>query len=551
MGESAVKSSTLYNPSLLRFQVIKYWFCIIIQLILYSICFATKPLATVDIGILKDYYSVKSIGDATYQFSITKPVTVSIFFNGLSAGYQAQLLDSSQKVLDVASNQGTYWSATNDTATLGKAITINLPASTYYLNVTATSVLGNPLYRDKDLTYTLNIFPDNAPNTVIVAASDSPVVGKPQFIATGTNDEITINKAINQAAKYTSGRVLLRPGTYHINNNVLVNYDGMTIIGTGWGTILKMDANAVLSNAGLIRSRYKSSSQDAAKPYFSNQTISHFVIDGSMNSTTNFMYNEGNFGTYTNSVFNDVRIHDFTRYGYDPHLSSTGTIYTNGFVIDNALSDHNGVDGIVCDACYQSRIQSSIVDANGRHGINLVTYASFNTVTGNTMTNNGYNGITVQPGPDLTTRSDNNIISYNTIQLNVGNGVYISDSDFNNINNNNISQNGMHGVHLYSASSNTIDMNTINNNSQSSLNGYCGVFISDDASIYSINNTITSNNLYTVNPFTYRFGIAEEDSFDDGNRVITNHLANIDYPIRLLGASSIDQGNVITMKIKK
>jgi hypothetical protein len=170
-----------------------------------------------NIGILTNKYSIKdSVGPADpvdyYKFDLSTSDAVSIFFNGLSAGYTLELLDGSGNVLQNSINSGTTWTSTNSGIT-GGSITSLLSAGTYYVRVTPAAVTGNPLYSIPGV-YTLNLQLHNAPNTVTVAASNTGnATGIADYICSGSNDQNVIEQAIAAVAAQGGGTVLLMEGT--------------------------------------------------------------------------------------------------------------------------------------------------------------------------------------------------------------------------------------------------------------------------------------------------------------------------------------------------
>lgn len=581
----------------------------------------------INIGALTTLNSFKNTDVNYYKFNLPDNTTVSIFLNGLSAGYQIQLLDANGNVLQSSSNNGTSWISPTNSGTTGGTIVSKLKKKDfYYVRVSPTILTGNPLYKSQDGSYTVNIIPDSAPNTVTVGTNTLRGISN-TFTASGTQDENIINQAIAFVANNGGGTVLLRPGTYSISNNVMITYNNITLMGSGWSTVLKLQNGIKLEDAGLLRSASHDSNVNFLIPYFSNQHFLHMALDGNKGGGTNIDNSYGNFGTYWDSSFEDMRVHDFPHYGFDPHQNQDANISSYRVTIKDSLADHNDIDGMTTDSCIDSIFKNNILDFNGRHGINIVTGTSNSSYLNNIASNNGANGITIQPGTDLSIVSNNNILNGNIIQNNLGSGIYAyltqgtqiinntiakngkygiqvrfsssnvingntisensqstldtydgiavqSDNSLNlfsnnnminnniiqknsgsglyiyltqgtQITNNNITLNGKYGIHLRSDTYNIASGNTVTDNSQGLFGGYAGIYLANDAVVYSTYNQIFQNFVSASTPTTYKFGIAESSTGDDYNTVTLNTIQGVSVPIRMKGLNSTATSNTI------
>ncbi|MBA3661985.1 MAG: right-handed parallel beta-helix repeat-containing protein [Gammaproteobacteria bacterium] len=507
-----------------------------------------------DLGSLTNLQTVKNKGENYYKFKIPYATPVSVFFNGLSAGYTVEILDSKGVVIGKSTNRGTKWNSPSESGTTDGAVVLPLQPGYFFVHVEPADVIPGDIYRVSDSSYTLNLIPDNAPNTIVVAASNSVKVGKPQIIATGRHDNKAINQAIQWIGNLGGGRVLLRPGTYSINNNIKATVDNLTLMGTGWSTVLKLVDQAKLEGAGLIRSRFIEDSKNHAKDHFSNQHFMHMVLDGNKVGNPFFITSVGNYGTYADSSFEDIRAHDFPRYGLDPHESiyETTPLVKNNLAsatvhltIKDSLIDHNGQDGIIFEKTTDSTIRDNIIDANGRHGVNIVAESIKNVIKNNVITNNEVNGITIQPGADLYRTSNDNQLKENTLNHNGKNGVYVYRSSNTRIEKNTIKFNGWYGIHFRAASTNQIIENELADNSRVKEGEYGGINLSGDHSVYSTQNKIWNNYLRTSALTAYKFGIVEHDAMNDYNEVVNNTLHNIKKPIRLMGPHSVAKDNEV------
>jgi len=480
-----------------------------------------------DLGRLTKLYFTRDSGENYYSFTLPTATTISIFLNGLSAGYQINLLDTKGNILQAASNTGTKWESPANPGVTGGAMVIALNADTYYVHVTPTTITGNSLYKNQDNSYTLNLIPDNTPSMVTVAAYDSAKIGTTTFTATGINDQDTLNQAIAAVGNQGGGIILLRPGTYNIYNNVLTTFDNITLMGTGWNTILKLASNVTLQRAGLIRSAFVEPDKNDIITHFNNQHILHMALDGNKGSNLNFKNSYGIYGTFVLSSFEDMRIHDFPHYGFDPHRNvlSTPRFFTDRLTIKESLSDHNNIDGMTTDGCQHSIFQDNIIDANSRHGINVCTGSTDNSYLNNVITNNGVNGITIHPGGDLSPPSNNNIIMGNILRNNKKNGIYVYRTQNTHILNNLVTHTYSYGIHLRSSSNSVVSKNIVHNNYLEKSGRL--IYMSHDKNIFSTHNLVIDNELSTSAPQLHKYGVAEATPDDDYNLVYRNALSGV------------------------
>ncbi|MCY7273460.1 MAG: right-handed parallel beta-helix repeat-containing protein, partial [Phormidesmis sp. CAN_BIN44] len=510
---------------------------------------ADNTLATAnDLGALTSKISLTDfVGNSDpvdyFKFSLGSADGVSVFLNGLSAGYTLDLINSAGTVLQSSTNSGTIANA--NSSTTGGSITSLLNAGTYYVKVTPAAIVGNSAYALPG-SYTFNVQSHNAPNTVTIAASNSANVGLADYVATGTADQDIIEQAIAQVGNQGGGTVLMLEGTYNISNNVDVIYDNVTLSGVGWQSVLRLADNTLLTNAGLLRSALPSTAQNITKPFFSNQHFLHLSLDGNKDGGTNFNNGYANFGTYVDSSFEDVRAHDFPHYGFDPHENPDAVQPTIRFTMVGNLADHNGVDGITLDNLLDSTISDNIVDANGRHGINIVTDSENNLVRNNIVTNNGGVGIVVQPGTETNRSSDSNRLLNNVIRDNKLSGILVQLSNNTEITGNTIAGNGEHGIRLRGASNSTVSNNIIADNALSAVNRFHGIYVDDYVGatpqappfVASTNNLVQNNRISSTTG-SYRNGIIERSAQDDYNTYKDNFIIGTTRaPIVILGLNS-------------
>jgi parallel beta-helix repeat protein len=499
--------------------------------------------AAQDLGILSAPRSFKDAVDGSdpvdyYKFSTSASDVYSVFLNGLNAGHRVELLDNAGSLLKDSTHSGTTWDVANSNRT-GGTITAPLTPGTYYVRVTPAANTGNPIYV-KPGEYTVNFQPHNAAKTVTVAASNSAFANTADFVATGANDQTVINQAIAQVGNQGGGTVLLMEGTFNISNNVLATYDNITLSGVGWSSVLRLSPNANLRDAGLLRSAFRSESANLSKPRFANQHFKHMSLDGNKDQGSDYDDSYGNYGTYIDSSFTDLRVHDFPHYGFDPHENNYSGTPTVRLTISDSLADHNAVDGLTTDNCLDSTFSNNVLDSNGRHGINIVTATRNSLFENNVSTNNGRTGITMQPGAiDLSRTSESNIIRYNVVRNNGREGMFIYRSRNTEIYNNTVENNGRHGIRLRGTSYTSVTDNVVDNNGQSATDSYSGIYLDNDGTAYSTNNQVRRNLLRSTTTKRYRYGFSERDTWDDANTYVSNTIAGaVRKPYLIKGANS-------------
>ncbi len=471
-----------------------------------------------------------------YKFNLTKSETVSVFLNGLAAGDTLELLDSTGQVIQSSTNSGTTWSAT-DTGSTGGSITSSLAAGTYYARVTPTTITGNPVYANNDY-YTLTFQPHDALNTITIATANTANKGGADYITNGVNDQVIINNAIAQVGAMGGGTVLLLEGTYNISDNILITQDNVTFSGVGWNTVVKLADNTELQSAGLLRSAFHRSADNIAKTHFTNQHFTSMRLDGNKANQVSKHNAYGNFGTYEDSSFVDVRITNFPYYGLDPHENSWVGKPTSRLLIKDCLADNNGQDGITIDNLKDSWIVGNIADSNYRHGINICTDADTNLFVGNVASYNGGNGITIQPGTELERTSDSNRLIGNISKFNQKAGILAYLGQQNQIIGNAVTNNAEQGIRFRSATNSTIDGNIISNNSQSLHNKYDEIYLDNNAETFSTYNTISNNWIFSNTEIRSRYAISERSTSEDYNTLSGNFMQGTVKGVRLQGANS-------------
>ena len=123
----------------------------------------------------------------------------------------------------------------------------------------------------------------------------------------------------------------------------------------------------------------------------------------------------------------------------------------------------------------------------------------------------------------------------------IGTGTTIS----NVITGNHIFGAGQHGIYLYASSFNTITGNAIDNAGRNTNNAYNSIFLTDNASVYSTYNVVSSNNLHATQANKAQYHVREQGVNDDFNLVIANICnGGVTAQISLQGANSVRGTNI-------
>jgi parallel beta-helix repeat protein len=353
--------------------------------------------------------------------------------------------------------------------------------------------------------------------TVVVAASntDPTTAAQASFQGTGTNDQTVINAAIAQVAAAGKGTVLLLPGQYNVSKNIIVR-SNVALKGSGWSSKIKLADQSTLDLAGIIRSQGASNLSSDIDVF--NVTLSDFQLDGNRDkqATKNDKY--GVYGTYTDSVFENLYIRNTPSYGFDPHENSRTGAATRNLIVRNNIVENAGLDGITLDKVVNSTVENNLSINNARHGFNLVSEAKNSRVANNVSYGNGGNGITIQTGTRKLELLDNEVVS------NQGSGIYIPEEGTNTISGNKVLSSGKYGVAIRRSSGNQISDNLVMDSSQLQHDRYSEIELYDDGITYSTFNTLRDNLVRSSLANRSRYGIREKSIGDDRN-AITNNLA--------------------------
>ena len=109
---------------------------------------------------------------------------------------------------------------------------------------------------------------------LIVAAADAPAQMKTtaHYVCTGTDDHLVIEQAIADLPT-GGGTVQLTPGTF--NGHVRVRKANTRLLGSGWGTIIKIQAGAILKNTDC-----------PVRVFADGCYVGHLTVDGNKEAQT-------------------------------------------------------------------------------------------------------------------------------------------------------------------------------------------------------------------------------------------------------------------------
>ena len=202
------------------------------------------------------------------------------------------------------------------------------------------------------------------------------------------------------------------------------------------------------------------------------------------------------------------------------------TLLNVGNVTIKSTTITNSSYGIYLDYSDNNTLSGNNITANTYDGVDLWYSSNNNALSGNNITANTYDGV------DLWYSSNNNTLSGNNITANGSDGVDLWYSSNNNtLSGNNIRADGYGGIYLYSScDNNTLSGNNVANSDE-------GIYLYSSCD----NNTLSSN---TVTANTYD-GIWLNSS--SGNALSGNNVANSEEGIYLNSSSDITlSGNNVT-----
>lgn len=331
-----------------------------------------------------------------------------------------------------------------------------------------------------------------------------------------TDDTAAIQAAIDAASN--GGTVLLPPGTYIIDPAVSLHLKtGVTIAGTGAGSILKVKSNSnVLNNIVKV--------EDADKV-----TLRDFTINGNRANQALSDAVAVHYGVYV-AASNDCRVENIIVHhttGVGVHVyNSTGTIVTG------CDSSHNRYHGFECEQDTSTVWQGNRSHHNDRHGIFVSpgevggTGSVGNVIDSNSFDMNGSYGIAFgidAQGISVGLTKDN-VVTNNSVLRNAEYGVSIYRVDDTLVAGNVVAYNGFFGIYLYQAERNQIVGNRLRNNSQDANGAYDEILLegANDGRA-SRHNMITDNFIYIDGSDKASWAVREATT-SDGPNIITGNM---------------------------
>ncbi len=362
--------------------------------------------------------------------------------------------------------------------------------------------------------------PPTTPDSVIeaadfvVAASDSQHKERADYVGDGISDDIEIQAAID-ALPSGGGVVLLLEGTYIIDGvpavnpeyrSIIVLKDNVSVVGSGFNTILKLADGYTASVGGIIgNSEYPT--------FYNNVRIANLKVDGNRSGvygvqTGIYLHNTADSIVENCSVINatgsGIQIYADSRrvtvQNNTVQSSSQGIFIASSSdcVVAGNTVQGSGHYNIWLDAAHRNTIRDNVL-IGGTYGIGLVRASSNNTIVKNIIERPSSYGIEIKAiilSPRYGDGAKNNVISENTIYYSGNDGIHIVNTpsdvpaanDYNIITNNTIRMSKRHGISLVS-DHNLIENNSVLESSQLTNNKYDNIFLYDGASY----NTITGN----------------------------------------------------------
>jgi parallel beta-helix repeat protein len=296
------------------------------------------------------------------------------------------------------------------------------------------------------MVYTPQGFPTAAPSkpledTIFVAASDArpEVKALADFVCTGTNDDVTIENAIN-ALPAAGGKVKLSEGTFILGSSIDILRSNVTLEGSGPGTKLFLANGAntdviTVGNGSLSLSKIK---------------ISNLSIDGNKANQDGLAVIQGIrfYGQYgyniTDSIVENVWATNCVRNGI-------WLWYSNNCIVANCICT-NSEACVRLDNSNNNTIIGNVSHSNYRDI--MLYYASYNTVTGNSCQGSTAESIYIVYSPD-------NTISKNQISNSGADGIFVFASDRCPIIGNQIYYTTRNGIYVYHSSACSVVGNTI------------------------------------------------------------------------------------------
>jgi parallel beta-helix repeat protein len=207
------------------------------------------------------------------------------------------------------------------------------------------------------------------------------------------------------------------------------------------------------------------------------------------------------------------------------------------------VSRSNGY-GFYLSNAWREAISGNAIFTSTNYGVYIVG-GQRNAVTGNHLYGDSW-GMIIGNSSNITKY---NVISGNTIAWATSQGIALYHGSGTTINNvvtgNHIFGCGGHGIYLYGSSYNTVTGNAIDNASRSTNNTSHSIYLSNNGSVYSTYNVISSNNCQATQANKAAYHIREQSTSDDFNLSIANVCKDgVTGQIGLQGTNSVRGTNI-------
>jgi len=425
-----------------------------------------------------------------------------------------------------------------------------------------------------ELLVTAKLFDDFQTRTEIMVATD----GSGDYNCDGTDDQSEINEAISNLPS-GGGIVRLKKGMYSLTGVVEILKSNVVLEGEGAATIIRA-ANA--SNLGdVVRIG------NGGTTNYVNIAVRNLMIDGNQANQTSG--NSSPLVLWGTSSYKHSRITVENCWLTGAKLDCLKVIAIEDSVIKNCFiySNTGAAIGLFTSSQYNT-ITGNVMTSNS-YGI-YDSACNYNTMTGNVSRSNGYGfylsngwrevisgntiftstnyGIYLIGAQRVTVTGNNlygdswgiiignstnitkyNLISGNTIAWATSQGIalyYGSGTTIHNIvTGNHIFGCGGHGIYVYGSSYNTITGNAIDNASRTTNNTSHSIFLTNNGTVYSTYNIVSSNNCQATQANKAAYHIREQSASDDYNLAIGNICKDgVTGQIGLQGTNSVRGTNI-------
>jgi parallel beta-helix repeat protein len=202
--------------------------------------------------------------------------------------------------------------------------------------------------------------------------------------------------------------------------------------------------------------------------------------------------------------------------------------------------------GIRLRGAVQASVTKSVAQDNLRYGVEVTQGSVGALIQGNTIAENGDEGIHVS-GTDDAADADNRILD-NTFDSNENEGIYLFHSNGSLIDGNTIKNQGAAGIYVKTSSRNTISNNTLLNDPIQLVYGAADNVLSDNTIVgQAIKFNQASNNRVVrmaIVEDSGRPAVAYDFAYSSGNQIVDSEAQRpVDYGIR---AKSNSTNNVFT-----